>query len=218
MAKNRYSGVDSYVAFFIAYKAKILTRMPIFTPNDYDDLQQELMLAYLHAWPEFDPAKGDRRSFIKTVVNTKALMLVRDAERQKRWTGARVMSLSMPVSEGESYVEDRIQSAARTLRRMPDVKVQGYFSTWPTIIREPLEILQMEPEPMRLYPSQKSITDMEEVLFEWLKWLEPDERRLVWLRAERVRWKLICARFGVGRTKAWEMYRRALARIAAKIR
>lgn len=122
------------------------------------------------------------------------------------------------LSEGESYVEDRIQAAARTLRRMPDVKVQGYFSTWPTIIREPLEILQMEPEPMRLYPSQKSITDMEEVLFEWLKWLEPDERRLVWLRAERVRWKLICARFGVGRTKAWEMYRRALARIAAKIR
>lgn len=101
MAKNRYSGVDTYAAFFIAYKAKILTRMPIFTPDDYDDLQQELMLAYLHAWPEFDPAKGDRRSFIKTVVNTKALMLVRDAERQKRWTGARVMSLSMPVGDGD---------------------------------------------------------------------------------------------------------------------
>lgn len=47
MAKNRYSGVDTYAAFFIAYKAKILTRMPIFTPDDYDDLQQELMLAYL---------------------------------------------------------------------------------------------------------------------------------------------------------------------------
>jgi RNA polymerase sigma factor (sigma-70 family) len=101
MAKNRYSGVDSYAAFFIAYKAKILTRMPIFTLDDYDDLQQELMLAYLHAWPEFDPAKGDRRSFIKTVVNTKALMLVRDAERQKRWTGARMVSLFTPVGDGD---------------------------------------------------------------------------------------------------------------------
>lgn len=122
------------------------------------------------------------------------------------------------LSDGESYVEDRIQSAARTLRRLPDVKVQGYFSTWPAIIREPLEILQMEPEKMRIRPSQQDITDMEEVLFVWLKWLDPDERRLVWLRAERVRWKLICGRFGVGRTKAWEMYRRALARIAAKLR
>lgn len=121
------------------------------------------------------------------------------------------------LSEGESYVEDRIQSAARTLRRLPDTRVQGYFNTWPAIIREPLEILQMEPEPMRVRPSQQDITDMEEVLFVWLKWLEADERRLVWLRAERVRWKMICARFGVGRTKAWEMYRRALARVAAKL-
>ena len=122
------------------------------------------------------------------------------------------------LTPGESEVEERLRSAARTLRRLPNVKVQGYFSTWPTIIREPLEILQMEPEPMRLQPSTADITEMEEVLFVWLKWLEPEERRLVWLRAERVRWKLICGRFGVGRTKAWEMYRRALACIAAKLR
>lgn len=122
------------------------------------------------------------------------------------------------LTPGESEVEERLRSAARTLRRLPNVKVQGYFSTWPTIIREPLEILQMEPEPMRITPSIADITEMEEVLFVWLKWLEPEERRLVWLRAERVRWKLICGRFGVGRTKAWEMYRRALASIAAKLR
>jgi hypothetical protein len=122
------------------------------------------------------------------------------------------------LTPGESEVEERLRSAARTLRRLPNVKVRGYFSTWPTIIREPLEILQMEPEPMRITPSMADITEMEEVLFVWLKWIEPEERRLVWLRAERVRWKLICGRFGVGRTKAWEMYRRALASIAAKLR
>lgn len=122
------------------------------------------------------------------------------------------------LTPGESEVEERLRSAARTLRRLPNVKVQGYFSTWPTIIREPLEILQMEAEPLRITPSMADITEMEEVLFVWLKWIEPEERRLVWLRAERVRWKLICGRFGVGRTKAWEMYRRALASIAAKLR
>jgi hypothetical protein len=122
------------------------------------------------------------------------------------------------LTPGESEVEERLRSAARTLRRLPNVKIQGYFNTWPTIIREPLEILQMEPDPMRITPSMADITEMEEVLFVWLKWIEPEERRLVWLRAERVRWKLICGRFGVGRTKAWEMYRRALASIAAKLR
>lgn len=102
MAKNHYSGVDTYAAFFVAYKAKVLTRMPIFTLDDFEDIQQELMLAYLCAWPEFDPVRGDRRSFIKTVVNTKALMLVRDMERQKRWTGARSMSLSDPLGDGDN--------------------------------------------------------------------------------------------------------------------
>ncbi|AGH98966.1 sigma-70 family RNA polymerase sigma factor [Micavibrio aeruginosavorus] len=97
MAKNSYSGVDSYAAFFIAYRAKTLTRMPIFTKDDYEDIQQELMLAYLHAWPDFDPAKGDRRSFIKTVVNLNALRLIRDTERQKRWTGLQMVSLSSPA-------------------------------------------------------------------------------------------------------------------------
>jgi hypothetical protein len=127
------------------------------------------------------------------------------------------MSNKKVLNAAESYVEDRFQSAARTLRRLPDVRVQGYFSTWPTIIREPMEILQMEPERMRIFPSTENITEMEEVLFVWLKWLEPDQRRLIWLRAERVRWKMICFRFGVGRTKAWEMYRLALAQVAVRI-
>jgi hypothetical protein len=117
----------------------------------------------------------------------------------------------------QKYVEDRIHDAARTLRRLPEERVQGYFSTWPTIKREEMEILQMEKEPMRIRPSMDDITEMEEVLFVWLRWLEVDERKLVWQRAERVRWKLICAQFGVGRTKAWEMYKCALGKIAARI-
>lgn len=104
MAKNRYNGVDSYAVFFVAYKAKTLTRMPMFTTDDFEDIQQEMMLAYLHAWPDFDPDKGDRRSFIKGVVNDKACMLIRDAERQKRWTGTRTVSLSSPVGTGDEPI------------------------------------------------------------------------------------------------------------------
>lgn len=121
------------------------------------------------------------------------------------------------VTVKQKYVEDRIHDAARTLRRLPEERVQGYFSTWPKIKRDEMEILQMEKEPMRIRPSMDDITQMEEVLFVWLRWLEVDERKLVWQRAERVRWKLICAQFGVGRTKAWEMYKCALGKIAARI-
>jgi len=127
------------------------------------------------------------------------------------------MKQSKTVTVKQKYVEDRIHDAARTLRRLPEERVQGYFSTWPKIKRDEMEILQMEKEPMRVRPSMDDITEMEEVLFVWLRWLEVDERKLVWQRAERVRWKLICAQFGVGRTKAWEMYKCALGKIAARI-
>ncbi len=127
------------------------------------------------------------------------------------------MKQAKTVTVKQKYVEDRIHDAARTLRRLPEERVQGYFSTWPKIKRDEMEILQMEKEPMRVRPSMDDITEMEEVLFVWLRWLEVDERKLVWQRAERVRWKLICAQFGVGRTKAWEMYKCALGKIAARI-
>lgn len=127
------------------------------------------------------------------------------------------MKQAKTVTVKQKYVEDRIYEAARTLRRLPEERVQGYFSTWPKIKRDEMEILQMEKEPMRVRPTSDDITEMEEVLFVWLRWLEVDERKLVWQRAERVRWKLICAQFGVGRTKAWEMYKCALGKIAARI-
>ncbi|MBI1327034.1 MAG: helix-turn-helix domain-containing protein [Alphaproteobacteria bacterium] len=127
------------------------------------------------------------------------------------------MKKAKTVTVKQKYVEERIHDAARTLRRLPEERVQGYFSTWPKIKRDEMEILQMEKEPMRVRPSMDDITQMEEVLFVWLRWLEVDERKLVWQRAERVRWKLICAQFGVGRTKAWEMYKCALGKIAARI-
>jgi len=189
MTKNRYSGVDAYAAFFIGYKAKTLTRMPIFTPDDFEDLQQELMVAYLHAWPSFDPARGDRRSFVKTVVNTRALMLVREAEAQKRWTGAKTLSLSAPVDEdGDIALGDTIG--------------------------DPMHLIMEQNADMAMMVAAKDITQMEEVLFIWMRWLEVEERRLVWRRSERVRWKQICAELGIGRTKAWEIYRCALGKIA----
>jgi len=105
MSTNRYGGVDSYAAFFIAYKAKTLTRSPFFTADDFEDLQQELLLAYLHAWPKFDKNKGNPKSFIKAVVNNCAGMIIREAESQMRWTGQKELSLSTIIGSDDSTTE-----------------------------------------------------------------------------------------------------------------
>lgn len=114
-------------------------------------------------------------------------------------------------------VEARLEEAADTLRRLPAVKVQGYFSTWPPIIRDFWEAFGRHAAEVRLGPAMPAAIDrMDETLL-WLRWLEPDEVRLVWLRAEGVRWKLICARFGIGRTTAWYRWSGALAKIATRL-
>lgn len=114
-------------------------------------------------------------------------------------------------------VAERVEEAADTLRRLPAVKVQGYFSTWPEVVRDFWDAYgwhdaEVRPGP----PLPRAIDRMDETLC-WLRWLDPDETRLVWLRAEGVRWKLICARFGVGRTTAWHRWESALAKIAIRL-
>ena len=51
----------------------------------------------------------------------------------------------------------------------------------------------------------------------WLCWLEPEERRLVWLRAEGLPWKWITRRLGVGRTTAWQRWTIGLLKIATRL-
>jgi len=114
-------------------------------------------------------------------------------------------------------IADRFEEAAQTLKRMPPVRVQGYSSTWPEIVRTVMEQLQADRLPMRLGPPPAdAISRMEETI-NWVFWLEEDERRLVWLRAARVPWRPICWQIGCGRTKAWQMWTVALLKIATRL-
>ena len=126
------------------------------------------------------------------------------------------MKKNKDISNRQRYVEERIREAERILHRLPEERVQGYFNLWPAIKYDAVELLNQERK-IKFPPLPEEISDMEEVIFIWLKWLEPVERKIVWLRAERTPWKLICGHFGVGRTKGWEMYKCALGKIAKRI-
>ncbi len=114
-------------------------------------------------------------------------------------------------------IADRFEEAAQTLKRLPPVRVQGYSSTWPEIVRTVMEQLQADRLPMRLGPPlPDAISRMEETI-NWVFWLEEDERRLVWLRAARVPWRPICWQLGCGRTKAWQMWTIALLKVTTRL-
>jgi hypothetical protein len=113
-------------------------------------------------------------------------------------------------------VADHFEEAFRTLRKLPPVKVQGYFNVWPEIVRTRREIAFMEPEPMRIRPSAAAITRLEQA-FDWIVWIGIEERKLVWSRAARVPWKQISGELGCDRTTAWRRWQLALTKIAARL-
>ena len=99
-------------------------------------------------------------------------------------------------------VEERLVDAAHVMRRLPPVRVPGYFNTWPEMVVEFADLVGQQPEPMRLPPpSPAAISRMEETLG-WLRWLEAEDAKLVWARSDRTPWKAICWRFGIGRATA----------------
>ena len=124
---------------------------------------------------------------------------------QKKWDGKMVAA--------------RLEEAVETIKRLPanGLKPTGYVSSWPPILREFFEAYGWNKLEVRLGPpSPEAIDRMEEVL-EWLRWLEPDQVRLVWLHAEGVPRKLIMARIGVSRATAWRMWAAALVVIATRL-
>ena len=103
-------------------------------------------------------------------------------------------------------VEERLAEAAGVLKRLPEEKVQGYFSAWPDVIHNIHESFGWhDPVLRRPWPSPGSIDRMDETM-QWLQWLEPDVARICWFRAAGERWKIICTRVGLQRTAVHQRY------------
>ena len=114
-------------------------------------------------------------------------------------------------------VAARFEEAASTGRRLPPVRVQGYFNTWPPIVRQKCELFFTdEPVQKPVPPCPKAVERMLEVM-QWVLWLEIEERLLVWMRAQRYGWRDISTRFGCDRTTSWRRWQRALQRVADRL-
>ena len=80
-----------------------------------------------------------------------------------------------------TLVAERLEEAADVLSRLPDRKAGGLYDLWPNIIGAPYA----STAPAAAAPEA---IDRMDVAIGWLCWLEPEERRLVWLRAEGLPW------------------------------
>ena len=112
-----------------------------------------------------------------------------------------------------TLVAERLAEAADVLDRLPEPRVRGFYSLLPLLPDAPAgDGARTRPAA----PAPEAIDRMDEALG-WLMWLEPEERRLVWLRAEGVPWKRITHRLGIGRTAAWQRWTTALLKITVRL-
>jgi hypothetical protein len=107
-------------------------------------------------------------------------------------------------------VAKRLEEAADVLSRLPEEKACGIYALWPKLMGAPCASVSPAA------PAPEAIDRLDEVL-RWLCWLEPEERRLVWLRAEGLPWKRITHRLGIGRTTAWQRWTVSLHKIATRL-
>ena len=98
--------------------------------------------------------------------------------------------------------------AARTAHRLPPVRVQGHFNVWPTIVRTEYERMASDDAPVYRFPPTPAEVERMLVVMQWVRCLEVEQRKLVWMRAERWRWYDIGKRFGMAPRTAqrhWEV-------------
>ncbi|MBF0400252.1 MAG: hypothetical protein HQL90_05745 [Magnetococcales bacterium] len=116
-------------------------------------------------------------------------------------------------------VSARMEEAVRTLRtlRVSGLKPRGYVSSWPEVVIDLANASGQDEVKLRLDPpTPEAITRMDEALH-WLCQLEPDQVRLVWMHAEGMPRKTICAKVGMSRMMAWRVWMASLMTIASAI-
>ena len=115
-------------------------------------------------------------------------------------------------------VADRLETASSTLCCIPatSLKSRAHDKGWPAVIMGVVDARSLDESVMCLgVPHADAVTCMDDAM-EWLHWLvEPDQVRLVWLRASRTPWKMIMRRFGISRSTAFTRWNAAILQIVA---
>ena len=110
-------------------------------------------------------------------------------------------------------IKDILETAAYVDRLLPAVRAPKYRCCMPNIIYTQQEIAFMDRRLVKPRPTQEQVSLWEKVILDWLPLLTVDEKKLVWKRANRIPWKLLCREFGVSRQQLWLKYDKALTKI-----
>ena len=106
-----------------------------------------------------------------------------------------------------------LETAAYVDRIMPPVLPPRYKNCMPEIVYTPQEVMFMAQRPLKIRPTQAQLDVWEKVVLKWLPLLTVFEKSLVWKRANRIPWKILCRDFGRTRIHLYQLHKIALLKI-----
>jgi RNA polymerase sigma-70 factor (ECF subfamily) len=77
------AAMDPFVLRQAEIRASRIVGATGYTPDDWEDLRQELLLDYVRRQPRFDPARGDQRGFVFGVLRNHAAKLATAGNRAR---------------------------------------------------------------------------------------------------------------------------------------
>jgi RNA polymerase sigma-70 factor (ECF subfamily) len=77
------AAIDPFVLRQAEIRASRIVGATGYTPDDWEDLRQELLLDYVRRQPRFDPARGDQRGFVFGVLRNHAVKLATAGNRAR---------------------------------------------------------------------------------------------------------------------------------------
>jgi len=110
------------------------------------------------------------------------------------------------MSKSIDEIKENLEFAAEIMRRLPPVKVRGYFCAWPKFCSDEDFFNTTD---TWLPPLPDEIKAMEDIL-EWLKFTSLENRRIVWLRSCGMGWKRLSDLYHKSRSTLTRQYRNAL--------
>lgn len=116
-------------------------------------------------------------------------------------------------------IEDRFEEAALTLRRLPNPRgsgPRGYGRSWPDYVHDPRHAYGYHDVRIRIVPGPAEIQRLDDCM-DWLLWLDPEDAKIVWFRAEGMRWRQVCIHAGCVRQTAWRRWASALITISKRL-
>lgn len=116
----------------------------------------------------------------------------------------------------DKMVEAYLKDAAKAMRALPAVKVQGYFSTWPDTPDETWFKAEGSTDKPRFRPTPRQI-DQAFYVMEWLRWPSMMERKIMWDRANRVPWKVMEHTYQSARSTLWRHHAHGVMWVMARL-